>query len=138
MKTLRYISMAILTVVLCVNFAACSDDDEETTESDNLTEIIVGIWAQDGDDDILVIKADGTGVIYGDETLYEKGEGDSFTWSYNNGWVYAGVAGIQEEELRPESVSSNKIVWRRYGDYDTGTKDAFGWYDLWTWERYTK
>ena len=138
MKTLRFIGMALLAVVLCVNFAACSDDDEETTESDNLTEIIVGIWAQDGDDDILVIKADGTGVIYGDETLYENGEGDSFTWSYNNGWVYAGVAGIQEEELRPESVSSNKIVWRRYRDYDTGTKDAFGWYDLWTWERYTK
>ena len=106
--------MALLAVVLCVNFVACSDDEEEKTESDNLTEIIVGTWAQDGDDDILVINVDGTGVIYGNETLYEKGEGDSFSWRYNNGCVYAGVAGIQEEELRPESLSTNKIVWRRY------------------------
>lgn len=28
MKTLRFIGMALLAVVLCVNFAACSDDDE--------------------------------------------------------------------------------------------------------------
>ena len=138
MKTLRFIGMAILAVVLSVNFVACSDDDEEKNDADNLTEIIVGTWVQDGDDDILVINANGTGIIYGNETLYESGEGDSFSWSYNNGWVYAGVAGIQEEELRAESVSSNKIVWRRYRDYETDNKDAFGWYSLWTWERYTK
>ena len=29
MKTLRFIGMALLAVVLCVNFAACSDDDED-------------------------------------------------------------------------------------------------------------
>lgn len=29
MKTLRFIGMALLAVVLCVNFAACSDDDDE-------------------------------------------------------------------------------------------------------------
>lgn len=29
MKTLRFLGMALLAVVLCVNFAACSDDDED-------------------------------------------------------------------------------------------------------------
>ena len=29
MKTLRFIGMALLAIVLCVNFAACSDDDDE-------------------------------------------------------------------------------------------------------------
>ena len=29
MKTLRFIGMALLAVVLCVNFAACSDDEDE-------------------------------------------------------------------------------------------------------------
>ena len=29
MKTLRFIGTALLAVVLCVNFAACSDDDDE-------------------------------------------------------------------------------------------------------------
>ena len=28
MKTLRFIGMALLAVVLCVNLTACSDDDE--------------------------------------------------------------------------------------------------------------
>lgn len=32
MKTLRYIGMTLLAVVLCVNFAACSDDDEDDTQ----------------------------------------------------------------------------------------------------------
>ena len=41
MKTLRFIGMAILAVVLSVNFVACSDDDEEKNDADNLTEIIV-------------------------------------------------------------------------------------------------
>ena len=138
MKTLRFIGMALFAVILNVNFIACSDDDEKNAESDTLKEIIIGTWAQDGDDDILVIKADGTGIIYGDEKLYANGDGDPFSWSYNNGWVYAGVVGIQEEELRAESVSTNKIVWRRYRDRETNNKGAFGWYDFWTWERYTK
>lgn len=138
MKTLRLIGTALLAVVMCVNFAACSDDNEGNA-SDNLQEIIVGVWAQDGDNDIFVLNADGTGIVYGDETLYKNDEdGDSFTWTYSNGWVYGGVPGIQEEELRAESVSTNKIVWRRYRDYDTGSKDVFGWYDYWIWERYTK
>ena len=29
MKTWRFIGMALLAVVVCVNFAACSDDDEQ-------------------------------------------------------------------------------------------------------------
>lgn len=29
MRTLRFIGMAIVAVIMSVNFAACSDDDEE-------------------------------------------------------------------------------------------------------------
>ena len=29
MKTFRLIGMALLAIVMCVNFASCSDDDEE-------------------------------------------------------------------------------------------------------------
>ena len=28
MKTFRFIGMALLAIVMCVNFASCSDDDE--------------------------------------------------------------------------------------------------------------
>ena len=33
MKTLRYIGMAILAVILSVNFIACSDDDEDEPQT---------------------------------------------------------------------------------------------------------
>lgn len=33
MKTLRFIGMAVLAVVMCVNFTACSDDDEPSKEN---------------------------------------------------------------------------------------------------------
>ena len=29
MKTLRYVGVAVLTIMLCVNFTACSDDNDE-------------------------------------------------------------------------------------------------------------
>lgn len=40
MKTLRLIGMALLAVVLCVNFTACSDDDDESLATENLE----GTW----------------------------------------------------------------------------------------------
>lgn len=42
MRTLRFIGMAIVAVIMSVNFAACSDDDEEG--STPTTENIVGQW----------------------------------------------------------------------------------------------
>ena len=133
MKTLRFIGVATIIVALSVNFIACSDDEEKAEEM-----FFIGAWAQDGDDDIFVLNADGTGVSYDSETLYKRGEVDDFfSWTYNNEWLY-----LDDDELRAESVSSNKIVWRRYFDgyFETANRnrDAFGWYELWTWERYTK
>lgn len=141
-KILKYIGISLFAAILCVNFAACSDDNEESTESDNLQEIVVGAWAQDGDNDIFLVNADGTGIGYENSEDYEQNvPGYTFTWTYKNEWVEVKIdfyGTLQEEELRPESVSANKIVWRRYGDRETDNKDAFGWYELWTWERYTK
>lgn len=34
--------MVLLAVILCVNFTACSDDEEEKGESGNLNGIIIG------------------------------------------------------------------------------------------------
>ena len=36
MKTLRFFGMALLVMILCVNFAACSDDDEEPQSTSDL------------------------------------------------------------------------------------------------------
>ena len=35
MKTFRLIGMALLIVVMCVNFASCSDDEEEPSKNDD-------------------------------------------------------------------------------------------------------
>lgn len=42
MKTLRFIGMALIAVVMCVNFAACSDDEEEDKSGDAAS--LIGTW----------------------------------------------------------------------------------------------
>lgn len=74
MKRLRFIETALVAMILCVSFIACSDDDEKNAESDSLKEIIIGTWAQDGDDDIFVLNANGTGIGYEDSDLFEQNE----------------------------------------------------------------
>jgi hypothetical protein len=142
MRDLKFIGKAVLAIILSVYFISCSDDDGENPESNNLGELICGTWVQDGDDDIFVFNADGTGVGYENIEFYEQKEPCyAFTWTCNNEWVYLKIdfyGTLQEEELRPESISTNKMVWRRYMDREIGDKDAFGWYRLWTWERYSK
>ena len=137
-----------LCVIMSMAFVSCSDDDDEPAGND-LAKIVVGTWAQDGDNDILTINANGTGVGYEDLTDYQNNrEGYKFNWSYKDGWVYVTIdfyGETQIEKMRAKSVSQNKIVWQRYAipseNYDPSEDDwdghdEFGYYDLWTWERY--
>ncbi len=136
-----------LCVIMAMAFTSCSDDDDEPAGND-LAKIVVGTWAQDGDNDILTINANGTGVGYDNPTAYQNNQvGYSFNWSYNDGWVTVTSEGEEVEKMRAKSVSQNKIVWQRYAipseSYDPSEDDwdghdAFGYFDLWTWERYTK
>ncbi|MCM1036709.1 MAG: hypothetical protein NC406_05220 [Bacteroides sp.] len=136
-----------LCVIMGVAFAACSDDDDEPA-GDDLAKVVVGTWAQDGDNDILTINANGTGAGYDNPTAYHNNQvGYKFNWTYKDGWVTVTVGGQEVEKLRAKSVSQNKIVWQQYAiasdDYDPSQDewdghDAFGYYDFWTWERYTK
>lgn len=101
MKTLRFLGMSLLMVMLAVNFTACSDDDESTVET---SQDLIGRWtliwtkgweldsdgfkdtwneADDGED--LIFKADGTGQM---ETSYAD---YPFNWSFKNNnfkWDY--------------------------------------------------
>lgn len=145
LKHLQSLVAVALCVIMAMAFTSCSDDDDEPA-SDELTSIIVGAWAQDGDNDIFVVNANGTGIGYENSTDYQNNkEGYKFNWSYKDGWVYVTIdfyGETQKEEMRAKSVSKNKIVWQRYdeeaSDGDGYDKDAFGYYELWTWERYTK
>ena len=133
MKTFRYIGLALSAIMLCLNFSACSDDKDD---SNSLEKIIVGVWTQDGDNDIFVVNADGTGFWYDNLLSYLKHEeenSDPFTWTCkDNKWLTIKYEREYEweeegEELVAKSISANKIVW--FDDFNDYT-------DTWTWERY--
>ena len=127
MKTFRYIGLTLSAIMLCLNFSACSDDKDD---SNSLEKIIVGVWTQDGDDDIPVINADGTGFWYYDLLSYLKHDeenGEPLSWTCNdNKWITIKLESEGEELLVPESISANKIVW-----LDENRDDGH-----WIWERY--
>ena len=104
------IGMALFAVLMCVNFASCSSDDEEEQEVAS----IVGIWKFTSNNDgngTLTFKNNGTLIWDGDEE-----SGSNYTYT------------LKGNEL--------KIVWDG-DDYTLGTFTIYGnnatyeysWYD---------
>ena len=72
MKTLRFIGMTLLMVMLTVNFTACSDDDDDNELSlpvDNTLELLIGTW-------------EGTGEVAG--RLFKFNEDYTYSYDYSN------------------------------------------------------
>lgn len=154
MKALKIVGAVFVAVLLSFSFVACSSDDDENDPGFlELTSVIVGTWAQDGDDDILVINANGTGQWYDNEESYKQKEVDvdyTTTWTCKNGWLYLtttyhsdGSEQTHTNTMRATDISKDKIVWKDYyDDNESGNgedgRDAFGYYRFWTWERYNK
>lgn len=140
MKTFRMIGMAIIAVLMCANFTACSSDDDDPAEepTTNLSKAIIGTWEQDGDDDIMVVKSDKTLTWYENEADYKNNEvSDIYQWEVNGECLKLYYEGRQKE-MRPKEIKANIIVWKEYGEYNDDYSDSYGSYDLWTWERYNK
>lgn len=75
MKTLKFIEMALLAVVLCVNFAACSDDDDEPQTPSNLIGTVwVGTNPNTGFEVEISIKNDTKCVV----TVYKPNSTDLY------------------------------------------------------------
>ena len=81
MKTVRVIFMAILAIIMSVNFAACSDDDEDDNNP------LIGTWINSEGNTTMtwIFKANGTGVEkYDDnEVCSELHDVYSFTYTYD-------------------------------------------------------
>lgn len=81
MKTLRLIGTTLLMVVLCLNFTACGDDDD-----DDPSNPLVGVWQNDeGHEHLrLTFNANGTG----EEYLFYDDDSESyrhqFTYTYDS------------------------------------------------------
>ena len=141
MKTFRMIGMALVAVLMCVNFVACGGSDDDPTEepTTDLSKIIIGTWVQDGDDDVMVIKSDKTVTWYENEADYKNNEVSYIMeWEVKGEWLKIYYEGRIYIEARPKEVKNNIIVWKDYDDYENDYSDSYGNYCLWTWERYSK
>ena len=129
MKTLRFLGMTLLMVMLAVNFTACSDDDEPTVGT---SQDFIGRWtltwtkgwefdsdgfkdtwdeADDGED--LIFKADGTGRM---ESQY--GSEYPFNWSFENNvfkWDYSLYNGCTTKIIQ---LDAEKLVFEITEYYD--------------------
>lgn len=140
MKTLKFIGMALLAVVFCVNIIACSNDDNKPTNDELISIITSTAWSQDGDNDIFVVSSDGTGFAYNSPELYrsQSKSGYSFKWTYTHNIIKINYIAkyyedgtktedSYEEILTVQSYNKNQIVFKRTDEEES---------DIWTWTRF--
>ena len=122
MKTLRLIGMAIVAVIMSVNFTACSDDDDEG-EGKSLSEKLVGHWV----------------LTY--EEGYEKDvfhPEDDRAWShepkdeceYFGNFTFRADGTYSEYDLDGTNNPQGIEKWEVNGDVITLIEDEFKQYDL--------
>lgn len=121
MKTLRFIGMAVIAVIMSVNFMACSDDDDEDDKQSNT---IIGTWEVTGDSDSDE-EYNAIGEIY---TFYSNGtvlnewENDFYTYNYklNSDNTILSIDyedGDGYEEMYLE-ITDNKLMKWTYVNYE--------------------
>ena len=83
MKTLRFIGMTLLMVVLCLNFTACGDDDD-----DDPSNPLVGVWQNDDEGEHLrwTFRNDGSGE---EHLFYDDDDTDKYTININGNTMTA-------------------------------------------------
>ena len=86
--------MALVAILMCVNFASCSSDDDDEKEPETFS--IVGTWImEEGDMDqwTLVFKADGTGVESWVDDGYDESDQFTYRLDMDNRKLYIQVVG---------------------------------------------
>lgn len=123
MKKIFYFAFAAM---LCCGFVACSDSDESAKiDSDNL---IVGTWTfekgyedgygywyaeEDGYEEIVTYKSNGTGVVrvreYDDDYGWDDAETVNFEWELVGSKLYAIFYG-EESVSKVEKLTERELV----------------------------
>ena len=123
MKTLRFIGMAIVAIIMSVNFVACSDDDDDNP--------IVGTWRSEVDNygysDSYTFNADGSG-IWQEFKDNKQTDSESFKYSVESGDGVT-VDGdkitftwTDEVYTSTFSISGNRLTIKDNEDSETYTK----------------
>ena len=149
MRTLRLIGLAIVAIVMSVNFAACSDDDDDFNTDD-----LVGLWegvtsefeekengqvvdqddAENIDDERIRFNSDGTLISYykGGSTWVVEDEG---TWSVKDGKIY--MRGDGEKMVKILELNPQKLVIEIS---ESGVEDgiSYSYYEKSTYKKITE
>ena len=116
MKTLRFIGMALVAIIMSVNFVACGDDDDDNP--------IVGTWRSEVDNygysDSFTFNTDGSGIwqeFKGDkqtdsDSFKYSVDGDKITFTWTDGEIYTSTF----------SISGNRLTIKDNEDSETYTK----------------
>ena len=75
MRTIRFFGLTLLTIIMSINFSACSDDDDEA-ESNNIEQLLIGTWQEEGYESFITFISNGTGLY-----IDEDEPSENFTWS---------------------------------------------------------
>lgn len=131
MKTLRFLGMTLLMVILAVNFTACSDEEEEQTiiEQANLIGKWQSTWekihkVENGKEVVtsdeaytnalLEFKADGTCI----ESRVEGGYTETSRWSLKDNKLTISYSDGYSDVLTINELTANKLVLA-FEDWDT-------------------
>ena len=116
MKTFRMLGMAVVAIMMSLNFVACSDDEK----ADSYADLIVGTWVEDGYyADTHTFNKDGS-YMYQDED--EESRPMTGTWKVTGDKLYISVSlfGGIEREVVIRELTSTTLVWYDY-EYETET-----------------
>ena len=101
MKTLRFIGMAIVAIIMSVNFVACSDDDDDNP--------IVGTWRSEVDN-------------YGWQEFKDNKQTDSESFKYSVDGDKITFTWTDEVYTSTFSISGNRLTIKDNEDSETYTK----------------
>ena len=123
MKTLRFLGMVLLTIVMSLNISSCSDDDENDDKKgniDNYEQLLIGTWYDSYWDLTLTFSEDHSGLYN------EEGDADLFNWKlYGNSIVYEFSKGDKMIETI-EKLTRDELVTSAYdGDDGSYEKSTF-------------
>lgn len=150
MRTFRLLGMAIIAILVSVNFASCSSDDDEVIKDDdgvitNEKKLVEVKEAYEDGTNVMTLSYDSKGklisivekdydssksdiinITWGENTVKESSNGESITYSLTDGLVRSG----SESDGRDYSFaynSSKQLITYQYSDeYDSNTR-TFTW-----------
>ena len=136
MKTLRFIGMAIIAVIMSINFVACDDDEDSDNVSligkwkvDSYIDVTNGVtthytyqdWIDDAGYPYLVFEEKDTYGIKIDGSITEH---DSYIYDENLK-VLTVDNGYSEYKYEVISLTKNKLILRYYGVNGWGNPDNY-------------